>query len=219
MNKSLLFLVASFSLSTPLHAQIEPPPTSPAPSSTTSGGTRPAQACLKSTLKVPQRLIALNASKVIGFTQSDRPTLSIYIPRNTAQFLELSLFDEQKQGLYQTTLSIQNQSGLIGLPLPNDAPKLVKGKNYYWTVAVVCNINDRTEDQIIGGWIQYRDLPENVSRLLPLERVKHYADQGFWYDAFKEWSDLNLKQPNHPAVKESWANLIQAIGLSTSLLP
>jgi hypothetical protein len=221
MNKSILLLITSLSVSLtpPLYAQIEPPSGSPAPGSTTSGGTRPTQACLKSIPKIAQRLIALNPSKAIGFTHSVQPTLFVYMPRNEAQALEISLFDEQKRGLYQTTLSIQNQSGLIGLPLPNDAPKLVKGQNYYWTVAVVCNVNDRTEDQVISGWIQHRDLSEDVSRLLPIERIEWYAKQGFWYDAFSEWSDLHQKQPQHPMVKKAWIDLIQAIGLPTSLMP
>ncbi|MCU0549600.1 MAG: DUF928 domain-containing protein [Leptolyngbya sp. Prado105] len=209
----------SVSLTTPLLAQIEPPPNSPAPVSTTSGGTRPSQACLKSIPKTTQRLIALNPDQAISFTQSERPTLFVYLPRNEARYLELSLFNDQQQGLYQTTLSTQNQSGLIGLLLPSDAPKLVKGKNYYWTVAVVCNVNDRTEDQIIGGWIQYRELPKANSRLLPVERIKLYAKQGFWYDAFREWSDLHQKQPHHPTVKKAWTDLIQAVGLPTSLNP
>jgi hypothetical protein len=219
INLSIPLTSLSLSLATPLYAQIEPPAGSPAPASTTSGGTRPTQACLKSIPKVPQRLIVLNPSKTIGFTRSDQPTLFIYIPRNEAQALEFSLFDEQKRGLYQTTLSIQNQSGLIHVPFPSDAPKLIKQKNYYWTVAVICNVNDRTEDQIIGGWIQHRDVPEDVSRLLPIERIALYTKQGFWYDAFSEWAALHQQQPHHPMVKKAWVNLIQAIGLPTSLLP
>lgn len=228
MNKSTFFLAINLSiplaslaisLAAPLRAQIEPPEGSPAPTATTSGGTRPIQTCLTSIPKVSQRLIVLNPSKTIGFTRSDQPTLFVYIPRNEAHALEFSLFDERKRGLYQTTFSIQNQSGLIRVAFPSDAPKLVQGKNYYWTVAVICNIDDRTEDQIIGGWIQHRNLSEDISGLLPIERIELYARQGFWYDAFSEWAMLHQQQPHHPMVKQAWTNLIQAIGLPTSLLP
>lgn len=206
-------------MTSPLYSQtIEPPPTSPAPTSTASGGNRPIQTCLNRFSNLPG-LVALTSSHRIGFTRSSQPTILIYLPDHKAQLLEFSLFNAQKQGLYQTTLPTHNQSGLIEFPFPSDAPTLVKGQNYYWTVAVVCNAHDRTEDQVVSGWIQYRDLPQTVAQLSPLERIELYARQGFWYDAFSEWKTLSQKQPGHPAIKQAWSNLMRSIGLPPSLMP
>jgi hypothetical protein len=50
---------------------------------------------------------------------------------------------------------VPKQAGLVGIRLPDTAPALAQDKPYYWTVALACNPSDRTEDLVVGGWIEH----------------------------------------------------------------
>jgi hypothetical protein len=164
-------------------------------------------------------LTAVAPGQNIGLSQSDRPNLFVYIPQTTAQTAEFSLFDEKMKGIYQVSVPVP-QAGLVSIPLPDTATPLAQDQPYYWTVALVCNPSDRTEDQVVGGWIEHTQpndaLKQQLGNVRALERVSLYAQQGFWYDALNTLVELQRTEPNNPAVANSWAQLMKSVGLDAS---
>jgi hypothetical protein len=152
----------------------------------------------------------------LGLTQSARPNFFVYIPQTTAQTAEFSLFDEQMNGIYQASVPV-TKAGLVSISLLDTAPSLVKDKPYYWTVALVCNPSDRTEDWVVGGWIERAEpsatLKQQLANVTAVERVSLYAKQGFWYEALNTLVELQRTQPNHPVVATTWAELMKSVGL------
>jgi Domain of Unknown Function (DUF928) len=69
----------------------------------------------------------------------------VYLPTTQATHLELSLFDRAGNGLYQTLMAVP--SG----PTTLDLPTTTHGPGDYWTLALVCNPRDRTQDWVISG--------------------------------------------------------------------
>jgi hypothetical protein len=130
---------------------------------------------------------------------------------------ELSLFDAQGRGIYQTTVPISRSDTFMRFPFPADAPALSAQRPYYWTVALICNPNQRTDDWLIGGWIrqQHPDtrLQQRLAGASGAARVKIYADAGFWYDALETFVQLQQAQPHDSALGSIWADLLQSIGL------
>lgn len=211
----------TFLLQMPVLADtIEPPPGSGAPSGTVGGASRPLKSiCLPPKAVSQHALIALAPGKQIGLTALGRPKFVIFLPDTIAQTIEISLFDAQMRGVYQTTIAKPNQTGLVNLELPSTAPALEIGKRYYWTVALVCNQQDRTEDWVTGGWIQRSTLPSELAAKLsgktPLDRVALYAQAGFWYDAFNTLIELQNAPPASQAIAKTWGKLLKSVGLET----
>lgn len=198
----------------------EPPPGRDTPrGGTAGGGARPvASACSPSRNAVKTAtLTALSPGRHLGLTQSLRPKLLVYVPPTSAQTMEFSLFDEKMKGVYQMNLPVANRTGLVSIELPENAPSLVKDKPYYWTVALVCNPNERTEDMVVGGWIERAELKESLQQELAqakgIERVSLYAKQGFWYDAVNTLVEMQQTEPGNLAIARSWAELLKSVGL------
>lgn len=199
-------------------AIFEPPPGRDAPrGGTAGGGSRPAGgACLSNPSAKTSPLTALVPGRNLGLTQSNRPNFLVYMPQTTAQTAEFSLFDEQMNGIYQMSVPV-SKAGLVSIRLPETAPSLVKDKPYYWTVALACNSSDRTEDWVVGGWVERAEpsatLKQQLANVTAVERVSIYAKQGFWYEALNTLVELQRTQPNHPVIATTWAELMKSVGL------
>jgi Domain of Unknown Function (DUF928) len=76
-----------------------------------------------------------------------QPSVLVYLPATQATQLELSLFDRTGNGLYQTLIDAPTGSTAIDLPITTQSP------GNYWTLALVCNSRDRTQDWVISGII------------------------------------------------------------------
>jgi hypothetical protein len=202
----------------PAVSMFEPPPGRDAPrGGTAGGGTRPVgRACLVNPSAKSGSLTALSPGHHLGLTQRNRPNLIVYVPQTTAQMAEFSLFDQQMNGIYQVSIPI-TQTGLISIPFPDAAPSLTQNQPYYWTLALACNPTDRTEDLVVGGWIEQAEpsnsLKQHLAQAGTLEQISLYAQQGFWYDALNTLIELERTQPNNPELARTWAQLLQSVGL------
>jgi hypothetical protein len=131
--------------------------------------------------------------------------------------VEFSLFDEQMNGIYQVNLPLSQQAGLVNIRLPETAPALAQDKPYYWSVALICSPSDRTQDLVVGGWIERAEVSENLKQQLAsvaaIDRVSVYAKQGFWYDALTTLVELQRTEPNNPKLAALQAGLLQSVGL------
>lgn len=199
-----------------LASAFDPPPGQGEPGSTAGGASRPTQStCVDSSSTAPFTVLAPRT--YLGLTTQARPTFWIYLPTTRSKTLEFSVFDRQRKGIYQTKVTIANKSGLVAITLPETAPALDLNQSYNWTVALVCNQKRRTEDWVIGGWIQRQAPTAQLQQRLSfatttVDRAKLYAESQFWYDAIPL-----LIQPNQPSSEASlnlWSTMIQAAGLN-----
>ncbi|MBF2063212.1 MAG: DUF928 domain-containing protein [Calothrix sp. C42_A2020_038] len=201
-------------------ASFEPPPRKDAPrSGTAGGGSRPGSiGCASSTFKAQTKtLAALSPGKHVGLSHHKRPVLFVYLPKTTAQVAEISLFDAKMNGVYQTNVSVANQEGIIAINLP-DSLSLIKNQPYYWSFALTCNPDDRTEDWVVGGWVEYTKLSQNLQQQLeaatPVERISLYAKNGYWYDAVAAIIELQQKEPKNSQLAQFWTELLTSVGLN-----
>lgn len=203
----------------------EPAPGRDAPrGGTIGGGSRPvSSACLSNQSTKSAVFTALSPSNHVGLTQKDRPNLFIHLPETTAETIELSLFDKDMKGMYQTNIPLSKSGGLVTIALPKDAPALAKDRSYYWTVALVCNSRDRTEDLVVGGWIEYTEpsdtLKQQLANAAPIEKASLYAQQAFWYDAVNILAEISQTEPNNSAVASTWRELLKSVGIDEMALP
>jgi hypothetical protein len=204
----------------PNSTSFEPPPRKDAPrGGTAGGGSRPvALACASTSSSRNLAITPLSPGKHIGLSQLQRPVFFVHLSQTIAQSAEFSLFDKKMNGIYQQNIPIINQSGLINIRLPKDGPSLVSNQTYYWSFAIACNPNDRTEDMVVGGWVEHTLLSDSIQAQLAsstvIERVSLYAKHGFWYDAVATIIEFQNLQPNNSQLSQSWNELLTSVGLT-----
>lgn len=169
-------------------------------------------------------LLALLPRTNLGLTTHAYPSFFWYLPQTTAQTAEFQLHkvgtDGQSQALlYEATVPIAggNQIASLTLPQQPDLPPLAVGEDYQWSLAMICDPNNRDRDLRVEGWVQRiadHSEPDSLQAVNPYDRIAHYAEQGIWFDALETLHTLRCEQPQDPALAASWETFLASVGLS-----
>ncbi|HEY9909489.1 MAG TPA: DUF928 domain-containing protein, partial [Thermosynechococcaceae cyanobacterium] len=136
-----------------------------------------------------------------------------------AQYAEFSLYQGDQRMpnrtlIYKTTFRISDQAGIASVALPKSAgvPPLQLGKDYHWTVALVCDAEIPQLNITVDGWVQrVQTLAPETRSSNPQERAALLAQKGIWFDALEAQAEQRCLKPNNPA--EGWTKLLQAVKL------
>jgi hypothetical protein len=192
-----------------------PPPTNPG--SSAAGGRRAPTACPQDQVTDPV-LTALSPTDKPGLTLAERPTFLVYVPKSSAERAEFSLRSREGQGIYRTTVSLTNLPNIISFSLPSETPPLEVGKQYTWSVAMICNPNDRIDDQFVTATVQRIELDssllEQIQQASPQEQVSLYQNADIWYDAIALLFELRHSQPNDSNIRAAWHDFLQSGGIN-----
>jgi hypothetical protein len=222
MAFSVAFCVAlmSFSLATPpLRAQsrfaFPRAEGVGAPRRTVGGATRGGD--MASCASGVPSLTTLSPLNNVVTTIAANPTLFWYIPKTPAKSAEFVLFDNHRQIVYQTTLSLQETPGVVKLSLPKTVT-LGTDKQYKWKLALRCNPEKWWEDVALGGVIQRKELTSAQKAQLaaakqPLDQVQVYATAGIWQEALSILAQLHGSRPSDQAINEAWQELLKSVEL------
>ena len=221
------FMVAGFPIAA--IAQEYVPPNSGLPGRREGGGTRGCWNELSTTAvsstaqlsAVEELPTALAPAENFGYTTSEHPTFLFYIPQlyaEKAMAADFTLLDEQGNEIYTTTFQIGHSSDVIRVALPaNRVPPLEVGKNYQWSFGLTCNLDDRSGDRVMDGWIQRIEPSTELETALtiasPAELPALYAQSGIWYDALASLVALRT-EPTIPTFTAQWSNLLNSVGLN-----
>jgi len=196
------------------------PPRRGAPGRREGGGTRDPLSCIQGS----GRLTAIMPQTNFGLTTAAYPRFFWFIPKTRAKVAEFKLVtvDEKTAEdtlVYQTTFSITGTTGVASLTLPNNAtlPPLAIGKDYRWSVAMVCDLNNRNRDIRVDGWIQRTTvepvLTTQLTKANEVDRVRLYANNGIWFDTIASLAELRCAHPKDVALTTSWVELMKSVKL------
>lgn len=156
-----------------------------------------------------------------GLTIASHPTFLVYIPETTAKNLEFALVDITQKGeqiIYQMQMPIMQKPGIVRISVPDTIPDLEVGKEYEWYVTLACK-NGRSDpnDYLIKGKIQRQaetaiaTMPKHQS--ITIENIQLYGEKGLWFDVSAALALLRRNQPQDPAVKSLWVQLLRDVDL------
>ncbi|MGB3239633.1 MAG: DUF928 domain-containing protein [Geitlerinemataceae cyanobacterium] len=183
------------------------PPDNATPNTSMGSGTRGA---------APTQMVPLLPPAKYGRTIAARPTMLVYVPpTQTSQKVFFSVQDENRQNLYQTTLELPGEGGIIRVTLPESAPELELGKTYTWFFAPVPSEGFlRPDNYGVVGWVKRveptMEIPAAGSFV---DRAAAYAASGVWYDTLNLVASAQQSQPNDPTLSGEWEDLLQQVGL------
>ncbi|MGB3691349.1 MAG: DUF928 domain-containing protein [Spirulinaceae cyanobacterium] len=181
----------------------------PAPGRTVGGGSRSDEELAK--------VIPLLPSNKYGYTATSRPTFHVYLPESSVKQIFFSIQDKNKQSLYQTTLEVSGQGGILSFTLPEDAPELELGEDYQWFFATIEPKGIlRPDNYGVTGWVKRVAPPTEAianAELTSVQRAALYANAGIWYDTLSLIASAKLEQPNNSSLQNEWQDLLQQVDL------
>lgn len=165
-----------------------------------------------------QPITALVPAKEPQRTTTATPTLFVYVPPSKAKTFEFVVQDQQRK-IYRKTFAAAEKPGIVRLTVPADSglAPLQVGQSYRWVFKLVCNHQNRGEDQVIDGMIERVQpdaaLTQALAKADAKKRVDLYAAAGIWQDTFTNLVDLRATQPHNRAIQTDWEDLLKSIEL------
>ena len=198
----------------------------PPPSATTGirtdgdGGSRAGSAKLPS--------LSVLTPDHIAFTTQAQPSLFWFqdgpAPKGVNARFELTLVDPKNpKPLLKVGTALDSQkdggAGIRRIQLARQKVKLDPGVAYKWSVALVPDPKNRSQDLVASGVIQMMPpSPELTAELAKADadKVSAYASKGVWYDALSALSDQIDAAPKDATLRAERANLLQQVGLKAA---
>ena len=154
----------------------------------------------------------------LGLTVNDRPDLFVYVPENSAAKAELIISDRDDNQIYYGSLPTPVEEGILTIRLPKSLDLQVS-KQYKWKFVLVCSLEDYSNKVEAQGWIERvepgANLPSNMDRLQPIERLNLYAEAGIWHETLATLANLRLENPEDFNLSQQWTDLLESMGLDT----
>ena len=182
------------------------------PDGTLGGGSRSGSAC-----NSQEPLVAFVPDSHVLKTTESATTLWFYLPDSEILTdAELIVYDEQGNAVVDTTFSVSEQSGLLGINLISmtEERQLDLEKDYRWFFSLICP-DDRAADISVDGWVQSTALSPSfmneISAAPPLEQAGLYVQEGLWSEAMLLLMHSQQEQVATPSRVEGWDSIIQAI--------
>ena len=193
----------------------EPPPGQDMPQKTAGGGVRGGNcpAVLGAATDTTPLTLLLPESG-LGLTVNDRPTFMAYVPPTTAAEVEFTIRDEEEEYAYRTNVPVDGNGGVVSISLPENLPPLEAGKDYMWSVAMICAPSDRMQDVVARGFIRRIEADSNLTSQLanmdPLSQAYAYGKEGIWFENLNVLAELRKAQPTNPDLAASWEKLLRS---------
>lgn len=185
------------------------------------GGTRDPVGCVQGR---PSYLTALLPQTNLGLTTSAYPRFFWFMPQTKARLAEFTLYEGTEETpdrtlIYKTTFAIAGTPGIASLSLPSDAgtPPLQVGKDYHWSVTLICSPEQPQSNIDVDGWVQRialePPLRNQLAQASPRDRVSLYAQNGLWFDTLTALAELRCARPSDSTVAKSWATVLKSVKL------
>lgn len=116
-------------------------------------------------------------------------------------------------------IQFREQNTPLSDKLPADAPELVSGRKYRWSVSLLCNANRPSTNVFVQSWIEHIPTKPELTQHLTgatseQERARIYAAAGLWYDALATISDAYSSNPSDRSIAERYLSLLEQVGLT-----
>ncbi len=154
-----------------------------------------------------------------GLTTMAQPSLFWYLSESTVARFEFALIDDQSiTPILEIDLDPTRQTGVHRLRLSEHGIVLSPGVEYQWSVALVPDPKQRSNDIIASGRIERakpsRRLASQLGKASREELPYIYARAGFWYDTLSALSNLIETKPTEARLREHRATLLEQVGLA-----
>jgi Domain of Unknown Function (DUF928) len=167
----------------------------------------------------PVSLSLLTPKDHIARTVSAHPTFLWHISDATSAPIVFTLTEKgANQPIFQKQLKA-DRAGIMRVEIPQTAPRLEEGKEYRWTVTLVCSEKRPSENVYARAWIERVATPSDLDRKLASassegDRAAIYAQSGLWYDAVATLERTRTANPGEAQAANLFVTLLEQVGLN-----
>lgn len=189
------------------------PPGDGEPDDTASAGSRNGLKCSQD----EQSIQPLMPKRNYGLTLQERPSIFVYLGNTSARKVLLTFQDEAGQSYERVFLRIGERAGIVSFSLPDDKTALAVGKNYQWSLVVLCGETAKPDDPMFKGWVQRvaktAELEREIKQKTTIEQAALYGAKGYWYDMLALMVQEQRSHPEDRKLIGLWQNLLESVGL------
>lgn len=218
----LVSYVSNSTVSFSLEAKAEitqgyiPPPGRTRRARTEGAGSRGCNQTQPTTLKL------LAPNNHVALTVSAHPTFFWYVSGTSSPIIFALVEPGVAKPIWQQQLK-PNKAGIVQVKLPSNHSGLEVGKEYRWTVSLVCNQKRPSENTYAYAWIErVATTPKLQQQLATVtdkrELAKAYAQAGIWYDAIATLYNPGATQTRGKLSTEYFARLLNQVGLPRTII-
>jgi hypothetical protein len=186
------------------------PPGDDAPDDTVGAGSRTNGQCNAQAQRVEPIVPARN----YGLTLEERPAIWVNLAQVSAKQVILVFANEAGTSYQRATMPMPSRSGIVSFKLPEQSQPLTVGKNYRWSLVMVCGNSVQPDDLVLSGWVQRVERTTQIDRQLSrktlVEQAQWYGENGFWYDLMGVMSRIGQTEPT------MWQEFLTRVGIQTS---
>jgi hypothetical protein len=111
------------------------------------------------------------------------------------------------------------KAGIVQLEMPKNLPELVPGKEYRWSVTLICNADRRSNDTFAQSWIKRVPSTPALEQQLATatterDRALAYAEAGLWYDAIDTLIAAQASYSTNSSIREDFLVLLEQAGVT-----
>jgi len=189
------------------------PPVRGAPASRVGGGSR-------GTGEITGELAVL-APDHTGLTTMSQPTLYWYLSEPANVRLAVTVIDDEKiDPLLEQVIGTPKSAGIQSLDLATVGITLKPGIEYRWFVSLTPDEEQRSNDIIASGTIQYimpdAALESRIAKADERTLARIYAEDGIWYDAIDSLSRAIQHNPGDASLRAERSALLDQVGLKAA---
>lgn len=155
----------------------------------------------------------------VALTVSEQPALYWYLSKPSSVRVEIVLIDDKGESPL-VEYAVPNAAGpaVHRVDLAQHKVALKPEVEYQWSISVVPNPNERSNDVMAGGVVKRVAVPAKIASLRASGASKEdlargYAAEGIWYDAIAAYSELIEQRPGDKTLREARAGLLEQVGL------
>jgi hypothetical protein len=161
--------------------------------------------------------VSVLAPDHVGLTTVEQPALYWFISKPTAVRVELTLIDAQGTAPLIEVAVDGKSAGVQRLDLAAHNVRLRPDVEYQWSVSLVPNAQERSNDTISSGVVKRVTLDAATAARLNDARAEQraalLAGQGIWYDALAALSERITARPDDRSLREQRARILEQAGL------
>lgn len=189
------------------------PPGDDKPKGSSGAGSRDGLKCSEDA----QAIRPLMPKRNYGLTFAEHPTIFVRLPKTSAQQVVLTFQDEAGKYYQRAFLPIVAGAQIVSFTLPDDKPPLEVGKNYLWSLILVCGKTVQPDDPVVRGWVQRvaktPQIESELSQKSLIEQAQWYATKGYWYDMLRLIVEVRRSHPNDAKLTKLWEELLNSVQL------